>query len=133
MIDLDPALRPWVDGAPAAWDVREAVRVAEDIAAVRSVGVDWEPGDEEWVHVVDERILAQISKFFPLALVLGDDLAEVFRSRHAEVTTVVITAADAEELRASPDLLQRTVLSAGWSDEFNPEQFSALDLFLESV
>ncbi|MEV0713117.1 hypothetical protein [Asanoa sp. NPDC050611] len=133
MIDLDPALRRWPDGAPAGWGEDQAVSVAEDVAAARSMRVQWEPGDEEWVFVVAADAVAQVSKFFPLALVVGDDLAQVFGARQPQVEVVVVSDLDAEELRGSPDVLRRTVLSRGWSDEFDPERFSALDLFLESV
>ncbi|SNT61115.1 hypothetical protein SAMN05421812_1133 [Asanoa hainanensis] len=110
-MNLDSVLRRLVTDGPAGWGERQAVRVAEEVAAARSGHVEWEPGDEEWVHVVDGRIVAQISKRFPLALVVGDDLAGVFR-------------------RTLP---QVTLLPHGWSEEFDPEGFSALDLFLETA
>ncbi|GIF64819.1 hypothetical protein Ais01nite_28540 [Asanoa ishikariensis] len=77
--------------------------------------------------------MCQISKRLPLALVVGDDLAGVIRRSHPRVAVVVISDPDVDELRGSTDVLRRTLLPYGWTDEFDPEAFSALDLFLETT
>jgi hypothetical protein len=137
MIDLDPVLARWADeesgnGSVAEWEESTAHQLAERLADRHGLRVSWEPGDEEWIRLLNSESEGMLSTRFPLALVtrlLSGDLREMA----PDVVVVEITHFLAEDLRASPQLLAATVLREGWADDFNPEAFCANDLFVESV
>lgn len=127
MIDLDETLRPWTTSPAPAWDAAAALALAQRVAAQHNLPVEYEPSDEEWVQVGDQAL---VSVRYPLALALPD-LVGAFGPA---VRVVPVSGLDEVELRASADVLKATVLPGPyWSEDFDPDQFSPMDLFLESV
>jgi hypothetical protein len=137
MIDLDPALARWAgehseDGHVPGWDENAARDLASRLAAKHGLRVSWEPGDEQWMRLLNAECQGMVSTRFPLALVtrlLSIDVP----GPAADLVVVEINGFEIEDLRATPDLLRATVLPDGWADDFNPEAFCANDLFVESV
>lgn len=138
MIDLDEALARWAaasahSGSDAGWDPGRAKDVADQIATEAGYNVLWEPGDEEWILLADERAYqAMISIRHPLAL-MTPATATATRTVDATLDIVEITGFLDEDLRATPSLLQATALPHGWDDDFDTEAFCANDLFVESI
>jgi hypothetical protein len=132
LIDLDEVLRPWVAAAAPAWDAKAAQALATRAAAGQGLSVEWEPDDEEWVRLVGDTSQALISVRYPLALCVPA-LAGALAAQPG-VRVVEISDAEAPELRASVDVLRATLLPGPhWAEDFDPDRFSAWDLFVESV
>ncbi len=137
MIDLDPALARWVgqqaeSGYLAGWDETVARELAERLATKCGLRVSWEPGDEQWIRLLNAECQGMLSVRFPLALVTRS-LRNELTGMAVGLVVVEISGFLTEDLRAAPDLLRATVLPDGWADDFNPEAFCANDLFVESV
>lgn len=127
MIDLDPILRQWVNDPPP-WDEDQAVQAVRTVADEYGLPVaEFEPPDEEWIRFGDADRHGMMSVRYPLAFT-NDDVAFP-----EGITVVRYTHPDDENIRASRELLQVTLLRHGISDDFNTEAFSAGDLFVESV
>jgi hypothetical protein len=132
LIDLDEVLRSWQASPPSDWNGAAAERVARAVATPQRLRTDYDPPDEEWIRLLDDGVRALIHTRYPLALALAEQL-EPLRAAEPRLRVVEISDYEAEELRASKDVLQATVLPyASWVD-FDPERFSANDLFVESV
>jgi hypothetical protein len=128
MIDLDPILQPWVDHAPT-WSEDQAMTLARNLSERFAMTIaPFDPPDEEWINVSSPGRYAMISTRYPFMFSIGPSL--LLR----DITAVPIIDTDTEELRASRDVLEATLLPHGIKDpEFNTEAFSAGDLFVESV
>jgi hypothetical protein len=131
VIDLDATLRPWMAGPPASWGEDAAVRVAEEAAQRRSLRTVWEPGDEQWIRLVADGVVGLLGIRYPLAFVTDRHLADDLERLHT--IAIVVDDIDGEQLRASADVLQATVLPPPWSEDFDPDHFTAMDLFVDSV
>ena len=135
MPDLDALLRPWVDRKPGPedWSAEQALDVARRVAAERGLSAEWEPPDEEWILFVGaDAYHGMVSVRFPIAL----GTAPVIAALGAADRRVAVLRIDdfmAEDLTASPELLRATVLDYDWDRSFDPQAFSANDLFVESV
>jgi hypothetical protein len=131
VIDLDGLLRAWITAPAPPWDAAAAQALARRAAVGRALSVEWEPDDEEWVRLLDESSRALVSVRYPLVLTVPE-LADAFGEPGVRV--VPVSSVDAEELRASPDVLIATLLPSGnWDEDFDTEAVSAWDLFVESV
>lgn len=127
VIDLDPILRPWVD-EPPPWDEDQTVHAVQAAADKHGLPVaEFEPPDEEWIRFGDANRHGMMSVRYPLAFA-NDGIAFP-----KGITVVRYTHSDDENIRASRELLQATLLPHGISDDFDTEAFSAGDLFVESV
>jgi hypothetical protein len=131
--NIDEILRPWVSGRPEGWNEDVAEDLAQRLAAGHSLSINWEPGDEEWITLIGDDLRGMIHVRYPLAIAVGA-MVELVRGERPEVKIVKVDDLDAEELSASPEVLRATVLPyTPWSEDFDPEHFSASDLFFESV
>jgi hypothetical protein len=128
MIDLDPILRPWISQEPE-WGEDQALELARSLAERFGLTVaSFDPPDEEWVNVSSADRYAMISVRYPLMFSAGS------LPSAPGITVVPIVDADTEELSASREVLEATLLPHGIKDpEFNTSAFSAGDLFVESV
>lgn len=128
MIDLDPVLQPWADQAPS-WSEAQAMSLARSLAERFEMTIgSFDPPDEEWINVNGADGYAMISTRYPLMFAAGQPLLA------PEITAIPVTDTDADQLRASRDLLEATLLPHGIKDpEFSTEAFSVGDLFVESV
>lgn len=127
MIDLDPILRPWVDDPPS-WSEERAVQAVRTVAQRYGLPVaEFEPPDEEWIRFGDSARHGMVSTRYPLAFANdGVDFPQ-------GVTVVRYAHPDDEDIRASRDVLEATLLPNGISEDFDTDGFSAGDLFVESV
>ncbi len=138
MIDLDHLLERWVGEEPwqrrrPDWSDNDAQELGQQLARDHGLTVDWERGDEEWIRLSDgDAVQAMVSTLLPLALATGA-LRPTMQRLRPDLVVGEISDFDAEELRATPDVLRSTLLRHGWDDDFDPERFSARDLFVESV
>jgi hypothetical protein len=135
--DLDAILQPLAGQRPweqpdTGW-ATEAESITQAVATARGLRVEWEPPDEEWLRLLDDHHwYGMVSTLFPLA-VATRAIATDLRGRRPDLTVVEVSDPLTDELSASPDLLQATLLRYGWDDDFNPAAFCANDLFVESV
>ena len=139
MIDLDAPLSLWRDARPweralPDWGEASAYAAARAVAGKGGLVLRWEPGDEEWILLVDgDAYSAMCSLYFPLFLATPDLAPSIPVMTPEPVVVVPITGFATENLRCSPDLLRATLLRHGWNRDFDPEAFCAIDLFAESV
>ena len=135
MADLDPLLRPLIDPQPVLndWSEEQALDVARRVAVECGLSTTWEPPDEEWILFVGaDACHGMLSVRFPIALGTAPVTAALGVADR-RVAVLQIDDFMAEDLRASPELLEATVLEYGWDDTFDTEAFSAWDLFVGSV
>jgi hypothetical protein len=132
LIDLDDVLRDWTASPPANWDADAAKSVAAKLSRENDMEVDWDPPDEEWIRL-GNPVQALVHVRYPLALV-ARELVDTVRAARPDLRIVAIADYYGEELRATTDVLKATVLPyQPWSEDFTADQFSAHDLFVESV
>lgn len=107
--------------------------IAHAVAPRVDVIAEHEPGDQEWVRFVgQDSYRGLLSVYFPLAIVTSELVAPL-RVEAPDLTIVQITDYDAEEMRASPDILASTLLFRQPAADFDPEAITADDLFFESL
>ncbi|MCD2186655.1 hypothetical protein LN037_05735 [Actinomycetospora sp. SF1] len=104
---------------------------AESFALDASLRLSWEPGNEEYILLLDEQTtVVMLSIKLPVAFVNADRPASESICQ-PPFRVVVMTSLESAEFRASPELLESTLLRPGEQDEdFDPESFSAWDLFV---
>ena len=134
MIDLDPLLSRWAQSAhQPTWNAEAAVKAAAAIAAATGWTPQWEPGDEQWIVLVDSATsCGMVSIVVPLAL-LTAPASTTARALPQPLAVVDIPSTAAEVLCATPDLLRATVLPHGWDRDFDPGHFCAHDLTVEAI
>lgn len=133
VIDLDESLERASRTDVAHWGEDRAGELARGLADALALRVDFEPTDEEWARLLGGGAChGMISVRVPIALVTRF-VAPTLAGIAPDVVAVLIDGFMTESLCGSPELLRATVLPDGWDVDFDPEAFSANDLFVESV